>query len=90
MFWTSYFSIDGSTIAPGWSPIGSECADEMGYALGELHAAIHAGLDRNVTWVDVEDVSVATQVWAGWPHPNPEGHRAIGLARGEAIVAREY
>jgi hypothetical protein len=56
VFWTSYLSIDGSTIAPGWSPIGSECADEMGYALGELHAAIQAGLDRNVTWVDVEDI----------------------------------
>jgi hypothetical protein len=83
-------SLDGSTIAPGWSPIGPECADEMDGALGELHAAIQAGLDRNVTWVDVGDVSVATQMWAGWPHPNPEGHRAIGLAIGEAIVARDY
>ncbi|MCJ7779809.1 MAG: hypothetical protein MUQ27_03195, partial [Acidimicrobiia bacterium] len=56
VFWTGYFAIDGSLIAPGWSPIGSECADEMGYALGELHAAIQAGLDRNVTWVDIDDV----------------------------------
>ncbi len=86
VFWTGYFAIDGSLIAPGWSPIGSECADEMSYALGELHAAIQAGLDRNVTWVDIDDVPVSTQTWAGWPHPNPEGHRAIGLAVAEAIV----
>lgn len=86
VFWTGYFSIDGSFIAPGWSPIGPECADEMDYALGELHTAIQAGLDRDVTWVDVEDVPVPTQMWAGWPHPNPEGHRAIGLAVAEAIV----
>ncbi len=86
VFWTGYFAIAGSLIAPGWSPIGSECADEMGYALGELHAAIQAGLDRNVTWVDIDDVPVSTQMWAGWPHPNPEGHRAIGLAVATAIV----
>ena len=86
IYWTSYFSIDGSTLASGWSPIGSECADEMGYALGALHAAIQAGLEREVTWVDVESVSVSTQMWAGWPHPNSEGHRAIGLAVAEAIV----
>ncbi len=86
VFWTSYFSIDGSTLAPGWSPIGPECADEMSYALGELHSAIRAGLDREVTWVDVEDVPVSTQMWAGWPHPNPEGHHAIGLAVAEAVV----
>ncbi|MEA3511144.1 MAG: hypothetical protein U9R51_06890, partial [Actinomycetota bacterium] len=90
VFWTSYFSIDGSTLAPGWSPIGPECADEMGYALGELHGAIQAGLDPDVTWVDVESVSISTQMWAGWPHPNPEGHRAIGQAVAEAIVNREY
>ena len=86
MYWTGYFSIDGSLLAPGWSPIGPECADEMGYALGELHSAIRTGLDGEVTWVDVEDLSVSTQMWAGWPHPNPEGHRAIGLAVAEAIV----
>jgi len=86
VFWTGYFSIDGSLIAPGWSPIGPECADEMGYALGELHSAIRTGLDGGVTWIDVDDVSVSTQMWAGWPHPNPEGHRAIGLAVAEAIV----
>ncbi len=86
VFWTSYFAIDGSTIAPGWSPIGPECADEMSYALGELHAAIQAGLDGHVTWVDIDDVHVSTQMWAGWPHPNPEGHRAIGLAVAEVIV----
>ncbi len=86
VFWTSYFSIDGSTIAPGWAPIGPECADEMGYALGELHTAIRAGLNRDVTWVDVADMHISTQMWAGWPHPSLEGHRAIGLAVAEAII----
>ncbi len=86
VFWTGYFSIDGSLLAPGWSPVGPECADEMDYALDELHGAIQAGLDSEVAWVDVEDVSISTQMWAGWPHPNPEGHRAIGRAVAEAIV----
>ena len=86
VYWTSYFGIDGSTIAPGWSPIGPECADEMRYALGELHAAIRAGLDNDVTWVGIDEVHISTQTWAGWPHPNPEGHRAIGLAVAEAII----
>ena len=90
VFWTGYFAIDGTAIAPGWTPIGPECADEMGYALGDLHAAIQAGLNSEVTWVDVDDVYVSTQMWAGWPHPNPEGHRAIGLAVAEAIVARAH
>ena len=86
VFWASYFAIDGSTIAPGWSPIGSECADEMRDALGSLHGAIQAGLGNDVTWVDIADLHVPTQTWAGWPHPNPEGHREIGLAVAEAIT----
>lgn len=86
VFWASYPSIDGSTIAPGWSPIGTECAAEMDHALGELHGAIRAGLDPRVTWVDVSDLDVSTQMWAGWPHPSRDGHRVIGLAIAEAIV----
>lgn len=84
--WTSYFAIDGSTIAPGWAPIGPECADEMADALAALHGAIQSGLDEDVTWVDVTDLDVATQMWAGWPHPNREGHEAIGLAVASAIT----
>ena len=84
--WASYFAIDGSTIAPGWAPIGPECADEMADALGALHGAIQAGLDEDVTWVDVTDVDVPTQMWAGWPHPNREGHEAIGRAVASAIT----
>jgi hypothetical protein len=86
LYWTSYFAIDGTRFAPGWTPIGHECAPEMGYALGELHASIQAGLDDDVTWVDVEHAGVTTQMWAGWPHPNPEGQTVIGLAVAESIV----
>ncbi len=86
VYWASYFAIDGSLLAPGWSPIGPECEDEMRYALGELHGAIQAGLDGEVTWVDLDAMHVPTQMWAGWPHPSVEGHREIGLTIAEAIV----
>jgi hypothetical protein len=86
VYWASYFAIDGTMIVPGWSPIGPECAEEMESALGELHGAIQAGLDQDVTWVDVDDLPINTQMWAGWPHPNPEGHRTIGLAVAQAIT----
>jgi len=86
VFWASYFGIDGSTIAPGWAPIGPECADEMTDALGALHGAIKAGLDENVTWIDIADLDVSTQMWAGWPHPNRGGHESIGLAVASAIT----
>jgi hypothetical protein len=87
VYWASYFSIDGTTIAPGWSPIGPECAEEMEFALGELHGAIQAGLDEDVTWVDIDGLPIETQMWAGWPHPNPDGHRTIGLAVAQAITS---
>ena len=87
VYWASYFAIDGATIAPGWSPIGPECAEEMEFALGELHGAIQAGLGSDVTWVDVDGLPIDTQMWARWPHPNPEGHRTIGLAVAEAITS---
>lgn len=86
VYWASYFPIDGTTIAPGWSPIGPECADEMEFALGELHSAIQAGLNSEVTWVNIDGLPIDTQMWAGWPHPNPEGHRTIGLAVAKAIT----
>lgn len=86
VFWASYFGIDGTTIAPGWAPIGPECADEMTDALGALHGAIQAGLDEGVTWIDIADLDVSTQMWAGWPHPNREGHEAIGRAVASVIT----
>ena len=86
VFWASYFAIDGSTIAPGWAPIGPECADEMADALGALHGAIQAGLNEAVTWIDIADLDVSTQMWAGWPHPNRAGHESIGLAVASAIT----
>ncbi|GMR02341.1 MAG: hypothetical protein BMS9Abin20_0673 [Acidimicrobiia bacterium] len=85
VYWTSYYDITDTELAPFWRPVGSECADEMGYALSELHSALRAGLSDDVTWVDI-DRSVTTQRWAGWPHPNTEGHRRIGLEIAQAIV----
>jgi GDSL-like Lipase/Acylhydrolase len=86
IFWTSYFAIDGTRFAPGWTPIGHECADEMTTALSELHGSIRDGLDDEVTWVDIEHAGVTTQMWAGWPHPNPNGHAVIGNEVAAAIV----
>ena len=87
VYWASYFAIDGTTIAPGWSPIGPECAEEMQFALGELHGAIQDGLSSDVTWVDIDGLPIDTQMWAGWPHPNTDGHRTIGLAVAKAITS---
>ena len=86
VYWASYFGIDGTTIAPGWAPLGPECADEMAYAQGSLQGAIQAGLDQGVTWIDIADLDVSTQMWAGWPHPNSEGHEAIGRAVADVIT----
>ncbi len=85
VFWTSYYDITETELAPLWKPVGDECANEMGYALSELHSALRAGLADDVTWVDI-DRSVTTQRWAGWPHPNSEGQRRIGLLIAQAIV----
>ena len=58
----------------------------MNDALGQLHTAIRAGLSDDVTWVDLGSEPVPLQKWAGWPHPNPEGHAAIGTEVARAIV----
>jgi hypothetical protein len=78
VYWTSYYGITNTRLAPGWTPIGSECDEEMSGALDRLHSAIRAGLDGSVTWVDVAGSKVPTQGWAGWPHPNADGQRVIG------------
>ena len=85
LYWTSYYQLAGTRFAPLWSPIGPECEDEMNLALSELHGAIRAGLDDDVAWVDLGSRRVDTQQWAGWPHPNTEGHEAIGTTVAAAI-----
>jgi hypothetical protein len=82
--WTGYHDITGTELAPFWAPIGDECADEMAEATTELHAALRAGLSNDVTWVAI-DGDVATQSWAGWPHPSAQGHATIGRTIADAI-----
>jgi hypothetical protein len=78
VYWTSYYPITGTKLAPGWTPIGSECDEEMSLALDRLHSTIRIGLHSSVTWVDVSGSDLPTQGWAGWPHPNADGQRIIG------------
>jgi hypothetical protein len=85
VYWTGYYGITNTKLAPGWTPIGSECDEEMSAALDRLHSAIRAGLDSSVTWVDVSDAVVPTQGWAGWPHPNADGQRVIAEQVSAAI-----
>lgn len=87
LYWTSYYQLAGTKLVGGWSPIGPECEDEMNDALGQLHNAIRAGLTDDVTWVDLGRTDVSLQQWAGWPHPNPEGHAVIGSQIADAIVS---
>lgn len=87
VFWTGYYDITGAELAPRWSPIGSECEGDLDRAMGELHTAIRAGLGGDITWVDI-DGDIATQTWAGWPHPNAEGHETIGSMIATAITDR--
>ena len=86
VYWTGYYDITGTELAPLWVPVGAPCADQMDYALDQLHSALRDGLAAGITWVDI-DRSISTQKWAGWPHPNPDGHRTIGLAVAAEIDA---
>ena len=85
LFWTGYYDITGTELAPFWTPIGNECRAEMAEAIEGLHSALQAGLSNDVTWVEIDD-DVATQLWAGWPHPNAQGHVTIGRAVAEAVT----
>jgi len=85
LFWTGYYDITGSLLAPLWAPVGDECSAEMAQAMGDLHASLRSGLTDEVTWVDI-DRDVSTQSWAGWPHPNAAGHDAIGSLIGTAVL----
>lgn len=82
--WTGYHDISGTELAPLWAPIGNECATEMAEATGELHSALRAGLTSDVTWVALGG-EIATQSWAGWPHPSAKGHETIGRTIADAI-----
>ena len=83
--WTGYYGIDGTRLVPGWTPIGEECAALMALALDDLHRVIRRGLAGRATWVELGHVPVSTQWWAGWPHPDAEGHRRIGTEVAAAI-----
>ena len=85
VYWTSYYQLAGTRFAPLWSPVGPECEDEMNLALGQLHDSLRTGLGDQITWVPL-DGAVTTQQWAGWPHPNPDGHQAIGRTIVAAIT----
>jgi hypothetical protein len=77
VFWTGYYDITDTELAPMWRPITGACSDEMSDALETLHGALREGLAEGVTWVDI-DASISTQKWAGWPHPDVQGQRTIG------------
>jgi hypothetical protein len=85
LFWTSYYTINGSRLAPGWTPIGAECDSEMATAMGLLHSTLRQGLGDRVGWVDIDLGHVPTQDWGGWPHPDGDGQRQIGQIIASAI-----
>lgn len=85
LFWTGYYDITGTELAPFWSPIGNECRAEMAEAIENLHTALQAGLSSDVTWVEI-DQDIATQSWAGWPHPSAEGHVTIGRTVADVVA----
>ncbi len=57
----------------------------MAEAIDGLHSALQAGLSSDITWVAIDD-DIATQSWAGWPHPNAQGHVTIGRAIAKAVA----
>ncbi len=85
LYWTSYFTITGSRLVPGWTPIGVACDDEMATAMSLLDEALQEGLTDSVVWIDIDQGSIPLQTWGGWPHPNQEGQTMIGRTVASAI-----
>lgn len=85
LYWTSYYSVTGSRLFPGWVPIPHDCAEPMTAALDLLHSTILDGLDPAVEWIDIDSAPIGIQDWGGWPHPDDEGHRVIGQTVAAAI-----
>lgn len=85
LYWTSYFTISGSRLAPGWTPIGAECNDEMETAMSLLDSTLQSGLADSVIWIDIDRGTVPLQIWGGWPHPSQEGQAMIGKTVAAAI-----
>ena len=76
VLWTGYYHITDTELAPFCRPITGACSEEMSYALDELHGALRDGLVDSVRWVHI-DTGIATQKWAGWPHPSANRHSTI-------------
>ena len=76
VLWTGYYDITDTELAPLYRPITGSCSEGMSYALDALHGALRTGLADGVKWVDI-DTDIATQKWAGWPHPNAQGQASI-------------
>ncbi len=88
VFWTGYYGIDRTRLAPVWMPIGAECIQEMALALDDLHRTLRRGVAGRATWVEVDVADVSTQPWAGWPHPDAAGHRTLGNIVARAVTGR--
>ncbi len=88
VFWTGYYGIDRTRLAPAWMPIGAECVQEMALALDDLHRTLRRGVAGRATWVEVDVATVSTQPWAGWPHPDADGHRTLGTIIARAVAGR--
>ena len=85
LYWTSYYTVTGSKLFPGWVPIPHDCAEPMALALDTLHETIRSGLASDVHWVDIDRSPIGIQGWGGWPHPNANGQVVIGQAVADAI-----
>ncbi len=85
LYWTSYYTVTGSSLFPGWVPIPHDCAQSMVTALDLLHGTIRSGLNADVHWIDIDTKPIGIQSWGGWPHPNGDGQTIIGHTVAAAI-----
>jgi hypothetical protein len=85
LYWTSYYTVTGSKLVAGWTPIPNACAEAMAGALDTLHTTIRSGLNSDVHWIDIDVAPIGIQGWGGWPHPNADGQTVIGHVVADAI-----